>query len=189
MHLQMTLIYSRHIINLIPNWFDTVFLNRKTLARAALLITKSSNPGQKHSPNFLWVSPLCHFATRKLAICFEIVQKRHIYTLLQTFDNLEVGNITPARFSCSHTQWHTGCSGWFASHSWMAQRGEANNQRTCLSRWLVGKAESKNLFRADATQLSLELVGTTTFHCTSRFSPFGVQVYTFYIVQLCVTNY
>ena len=89
MHLQMTLIYSRHIINLIPNWFDTVFLNRKTLVRAALLITKSSNPGQKHSPNFLWVSPLCHFATRKLAICFEIVQKRHIYTLLQTFDHLE----------------------------------------------------------------------------------------------------
>ena len=42
----MTLIYSRHIINLIPNWFDTVFLNRKTLVRAALLITKSSNPGQ-----------------------------------------------------------------------------------------------------------------------------------------------
>ena len=53
----------------------------------------------------------------------------------------------------------------------------------------LSQSEQKNLFRADATQLSLELVGTTTFHWTSRFSPLGVQVYTFYVVQLCVTNY
>ena len=176
MHLQMTLIYSRHIINLIPNWFDTVFLNRKTLVRAALLITKSSNPGQN---TVLTSSESARYVTLLLENYQFVLKlsKRGIYTVADFWLFLR-GNITLARFSCSHTQ--AAAAGLPVIVGWLKEGRKLITKEPVYLGDSSGRLSQKKLFRADATQLSLELVATTTFHWTSRFSPLSVQLYTLY---------
>ena len=107
---------------------------------------------------------------------------------MQTFDNLEGEILLLLGFpAVTHSHTQAAAAGLPVIVGWLKE-GKLITKEPVYLGDSSGRLSQKKLFRADATQLSLELVGTTTFHCTSRFSPLGVQVYTLYIVQLCVTN-